>query len=306
MNKVTSKVMISPAEVNRLRQDGESFLLIDVLPKTRYQHIHLPGAENACVYEVTFLQQVAEITADREQRIILYGDSATTHDAGTAADKLQRDGYKEVMVLDGGLEAWQATGYPVEESAETAEQTAPQPADGVYQVDTEQSTIEWAGRNPATTHHGTLKLQSGQVRVEAGEISGRFVIDMNSIENVNLAGDELKTVLEEHLKSDDFFFVKRFSEARFEMTAKPLDAVQPASAPNYSVNGTLHLCGVAAKQEFTATIVPTEEGKLRAVAHFDFDRTRWGVIYGSTKFFKHLGMHLVFDLISLQLRIVTR
>lgn len=40
-------------------------------------------------------------------------------------------------------------------------------------------------------------------------------------------------------------------------------------------------------------------------AHFEFNRTRWGVIYGSSRFFRHLGMHLVFDLISLQLRIVT-
>jgi hypothetical protein len=34
-------------------------------------------------------------------------------------------------------------------------------------------------------------------------------------------------------------------------------------------------------------------------AHFDFDRTRWNVIYGSSRFFEHLGMHLVFDLISI-------
>ena len=43
-----------------------------------------------------------------------------------------------------------------------------------------------------------------------------------------------------------------------------------------------------------------------AEAHFDIDRTRWKVIYGSSRFFKHLGMHLVFDLISIQCRIVFR
>ncbi|MDX2479661.1 MAG: hypothetical protein QNK24_04915 [Desulfuromusa sp.] len=53
-------------------------------------------------------------------------------------------------------------------------------------------------------------------------------------------------------------------------------------------------------------IVAVEDGKVAAEVHFDFDRTRWGVIYGSTKFFKHLGIHLVFDQISLPLRIVTR
>jgi hypothetical protein len=36
-------------------------------------------------------------------------------------------------------------------------------------------------------------------------------------------------------------------------------------------------------------------------AHFDIDRTRWKVIYGSARFFEHLGMHLVFDPISIQI-----
>ena len=41
-------------------------------------------------------------------------------------------------------------------------------------------------------------------------------------------------------------------------------------------------------------------------SHFDIDRTRWGITYGSPRFFERLGMHLVFDLISIQLRIVAR
>jgi len=39
---------------------------------------------------------------------------------------------------------------------------------------------------------------------------------------------------------------------------------------------------------------------------FDIDRTRWNVIYGSSRFFEHLGMHLMFDPISIQIRIVAR
>ena len=31
-----------------------------------------------------------------------------------------------------------------------------------------------------------------------------------------------------------------------------------------------------------------------------------GVIYGSTRFFEHIGMHLVFDLISFQVKIVAK
>ena len=53
-----------------------------------------------------------------------------------------------------------------------------------------------------------------------------------------------------------------------------------------------------------ATITRTPENGLAAEAHFDIDRPRWNIIYGSTRFFEHLGMHLVFDLISIQLRIL--
>ena len=46
------------------------------------------------------------------------------------------------------------------------------------------------------------------------------------------------------------------------------------------------------------------EGRFVAQAHFDFDRTLWNVVYGSGRLFEKLGMHLVNDLISLQLKIV--
>ncbi len=33
-------------------------------------------------------------------------------------------------------------------------------------------------------------------------------------------------------------------------------------------------------------------------------RTKWNIVYGSTRFFEHLGKHLVFDLIGIQVRII--
>ena len=56
---------------------------------------------------------------------------------------------------------------------------------------------------------------------------------------------------------------------------------------------------------FPATFNVLSEGNLTAEAHFDIDRTRWHIRYGSSRFFEHLGMHLVYDLISIQLHIVT-
>jgi len=301
----TSRVTIE--ELNGLLQAGEAPVLLDCLPKARYQQQHLPGAQNACVFEVSFLSQVTAFSADKSRPIVVYGANDQTHDAKTAVGKLLREGYSQVSMLDGGIVAWQNAGYPLEgDLSGENELPAVGLVDGRHQVDIENSLIEWVGRNPNSSHVGTLKLSAGEIRIEAGLVTGNFSIDMTSIENRNLAGNELKPVLEAHLESDDFFFVKMFPEAKFEMKASQTSVAQPVSSPNYQVEGSLSLCGVSAEQNFPATIVTTDEGQLAAEAHFDFDRTRWGVIYGSTKFFEHLGMHLVFDQISLQVRIRTK
>lgn len=306
MQKNTEFRHITVEELLELLQGNEDVLFLDPLPKTRYEQIHAEGAKNACVYEVTFLQQVASICDNKKKLIVVCGVDDETYDATTAVGKLQREGYTNIAILDGGLAAWQQAGCPL--AGESSDQDLPpekQFANGRFQLDLDASVIQWAGRNPNTTHWGTMRLSSGEVNVDSGEVTGEFTIDMNSIDNINLAGDDLKQVLEDHLKSDDFFFVKKFPEAKFKLLAKPLSGNRASSSPNYYVNGELTLCGVSTNQEFDATINQDDSGALIAEAHFDFDRTRWGIIYGSTRFYKHLGMHLVFDLISLQLRVKT-
>ena len=297
---------IAAEELLNLLQGHQEILLLDPLPRSRFEQVHASGAKNACVYEVSFLEQVAALNNDKNKMIVVCGVDKDTYDARTAAIKLRREGYSNIAILEGGLAAWQQAGYPLAgESTDQEPQSEKQLADGRFQIDLESSVIQWAGRNYNTTHWGTLHLSDGEVSVIDGVVSGEFTIDMNSIENINLAGNDLKSVLEDHLKSDDFFFVKKFPEAHFKLLAKPIDHNRNSSSPNYHVKGELTLCGITASQEFDASLLQDENGRLAAEAHFDFDRTYWGVIYGSTRFFKHLGMHLVFDHISLQLRIMT-
>jgi len=58
--------------------------------------------------------------------------------------------------------------------------------------------------------------------------------------------------------------------------------------------------------KFLSTISNLPDGAITAEAHFDFDRTLWNIIYGSSSYFEHLRMHLVFDPISIRLRIIAR
>jgi polyisoprenoid-binding protein YceI len=290
-------------------EEGRDLVVLDTLPGDVYRKRHLPGAKNACVYEVVFSQQVEAVVPDRTREIVVYGSRIVSMDAVAAAEKLARLGYQKVYVLSGGLAAWREASYPLEGEDvggildPGTRLTLPE---GAYLVDTDQSAVEWTGRNPNGRHFGTIKLAGGEITVRGAEISGSFTIDMRTIKNRDLEGNEWQPVLIAHLESDDFFFVKLFPTARFTVTAADLVGDPTLSSPNLEVEGILELRGVRNSISFPATVSTLADGTIVAEAHFDLDRTRWKVIYGSSRFFEHLGMHLVFDPITIQLRIVTR
>ncbi len=298
---------LSPKELYHWMEENKKFYLIDTLVSDHFRRIHLPNSTNACVFEVTFIDQVKAITEDEDAEIVLYGSSTRSMDAVKAAEKLDQEGYRHINVLRGGIEAWRSAGLSLEgEAVDEPDdpQTLLKLEDRSYRVDTDQSIIEWTGRNPNMTHFGNIKIATGELAVKDGIITGTFDIDMNSITNINLEGDELQPVLIAHLISDDFFLTKLFPTAKFKIVSSTPVKEPFLSVPNYEINGALELRGVKAQQDFMATVTKTPENGLTAEAHFDIDRTRWNIIYGSTRFFEHLGMHLIFDLISIQVRIV--
>jgi rhodanese-related sulfurtransferase/polyisoprenoid-binding protein YceI len=309
MKNLNTYKELNPKELYQWIEEKRNFTLIDTLKSDSFARRHLKTAVNACVFEVTFVDQVNGITDDKNSVIVLYGASKRSFDAVTAAEKLTQKKYKSIYVLKGGIEAWLSEGFSLEGVA-VSEPYDPQTLltidDGSYKIDTDQSIIQWSGRNPTTTHFGTVEIASGEIIVTDGIITGKFDINMNSIQNKSLEGDELQPVLIDHLKSEDFFLTKVFPTAIYEIN-KALPVKEPfLSCPNYEISGNLELRGVKVQQDFMATVTKTPENNLMAEAHFDIDRTKWGIIYGSTRFFESLGMHMVFDLISLQIRIVTK
>lgn len=300
---------ITAGKLKKLMTENADVLLIDTLPAEVHARRRIPGAKNACVYEVVFPDRVRELAPRLDQFIILYGSSRRSRDSRAAAEKLLRLGYSKVHVLEGGIAAWQQEGLAVAgNQAFAAEDPATRLAieDRIYRVDVERSLIEWTGRNANNKHVGSVRLSDGEIRVSAGAIGGHFEIDMRSIRNYNLEGDELQPVLIAHLESDDFFFVKLFPKAAFTITSGKLAAAPCLSAPNAVFEGRLALRGIERPIRFPATVTRPADGGIAAEAHFDIDRTRWNAIYGSARYFEHLGMHMVFDLVSIEVRIVAR
>ena len=106
-----------------------------------------------------------------------------------------------------------------------------------------------------------------------------------------------------HLKNDDFFSVPTFPTAKFEtLSLKPIEGATPGSV-NWSITGALTLRGVTAEITFPAVIAMKPEGTLVAQAEVAIDRTRWGAVYGSGKFFARLAHHVVNDEVQLHLKL---
>jgi polyisoprenoid-binding protein YceI len=302
---MNSTRQISLDELTSQLAEIPATLIIDVLSAEEFKSAHLPGARNACVFDMTFLDDVKKLAPDLVTPLILYSSSVRNLASHTAAEKLAAAGYTHLADYRGGLENWRAAGHAVEGYADAVVPES-KTRDGTHQIDLDKSKVEWTGRNLIGAHSGTLKLREGNIQIENGRpMRGSFSLEMQSIECTDLTDGNMRGILETHLKSDDFFDVSRFPEAVFLLSQiTPLQDAPPGN-PNCEITGDLNLKGATRNLVFRAILAPTPEGLLAVDAHFDIDRTQWNVLYGSGKFYEKLGKHLVNDEISLTIKIIT-
>ena len=294
---------ISPARLAEWLAGGSPPLIVDVLPEPSFQAARLPGACNACVFEVAFVGKMKDLAPDPSDPVVLYGASARSKDVEEAARKLAENGFSSLHFLVGGLEAWRACGMPLEGNGEQGESGL---ADGSYRLDRSASYLKWEGRNLANGHEGTVGLGDGEATVVDGRLAGGcFVVDMTAIRCTDIEDKDTNRVLIDHLESDDFFLTSRFPRATFVLRGTAPIANRNPGLPDTRFFGTLGLRGVDGDLEFEGTLT-MKDGALIAQTQFDLDRTRWRVLYGSGRFFERLGMHLVNDLVSLRLKIVLK
>ncbi|MEZ5302305.1 MAG: YceI family protein [Verrucomicrobiales bacterium] len=279
--------------------------LLDVRLSDDYEAAHLAGAANNCVFEVAFAERLSKTAPDPAALTVVYGAHGGSREAEMAAEKLRRAGFRDVRILEGGIEAASAAGLAVESGDPVPPE--PPPLDGAHPIDLAESRFEWLGRNLLNKHWGSAKFSGGQLTFDQGTLAGGdFTIDLRTLDCADLDGSPLHDVLVAHLHSDDFFDVENHPEASFTIRgATPVAGAAPGS-PNVSIRGDLTIRGQTHPVEFAAATGRTESGHAAAQAAFSIDRTRWGILYGSGKFFHRLAGHLVNDLIEIQVRIVTR
>jgi len=105
----------------------------------------------------------------------------------------------------------------------TAEETKTEnsSASEIYKIDVLKSTTTYIGSKPTGKHNGKVGISKGFFRVENHEITGgKMILDINTISVDDIMDQNMslgKSVLINHLKSDDFLDVQNYPTGAFEV-----------------------------------------------------------------------------------------
>ncbi|MDD2985889.1 YceI family protein [Flavobacterium sp.] len=193
----------------------------------------------------------------------------------------------------------------VKETAEPIDAAVASETSNSFKVDTAKSVVEWVGSKPTGKHNGTIALSSGEIFLNNGKVeSGNFIFDMASIQVLDLKPGDGKEDLEAHLKglekeedADHFFNIKKFPEAKFELTS--VETVEGKT----TMTGNLTIKEITKSVSFPALL--TVDGNTLNISSepFMINRTNWGVNYASKSVFDNLKDKFVNDDIELKVNL---
>lgn len=164
-------------------------------------------------------------------------------------------------------------------------------------TDPVKSKIHWTGKKiVGNSHNGELKLKSGVLELKNDQITkGSFVVDMNSMTNLDLEDKDYNAKLIGHLKSDDFFSVEKYPTATFNVKKSTKFTNGKATVTgDITIKGTTKL----------VTAVVTKGSDNTYSTRLELDRSQFDVRYGSNSFFDNLGDKAIDNIFVLDITIV--
>ncbi|MBL86598.1 MAG: lipid-binding protein [Winogradskyella sp.] len=191
------------------------------------------------------------------------------------------------------------------EEAETkaAEEAAVAKSTAVtFKADTDRSTIVWKGFKPTGSHEGTISIKEGNIAVNDKTVeSGKFTIDMSTIVVTDIPeSEEGNAKLQGHLSGPDFFDVKGFPTAEFEVTGLENKEGKTMLSGNLTMKGETNNISFPVKTSFDEDMMTLKSET------FTIDRSKWNIKYGSKSFFDDLGDKFINDDIELTVNLVAK
>ncbi len=101
-------------ELNKLMSSGEDYAIIEALPKSEYDHGHIPGALSMPLE--TLAAEAPKQLTDKSLKIVTYCASADCAASTKAAEILEGLGYTDVSDYVGGKEDWKSAGLRLDGS----------------------------------------------------------------------------------------------------------------------------------------------------------------------------------------------
>jgi len=158
-----------------------------------------------------------------------------------------------------------------------------------------KSVLKWTGNKIGGSHNGEIKVKSGYVEFNKGEIiGGEVVMDMKSITNTDLKDEGSNQKLVGHLKSEDFFGVEKYPTSTFKITK-----ASKFKDGKATLTGVLTIKG---KSENILADVTKNGNTYSSLAKVD--RSKFDVRYGSKSFFDNLGDKAIDDTFILDIQLV--
>lgn len=165
---------------------------------------------------------------------------------------------------------------------------------GEFNINVEETTINWLGKKVTGEHYGSLGVVDGSFKLSNGElVSGKVIADVSSITVEDIEDAEMNAKLTGHLASEDFFNTAEYPEAVLEVT----------SSADGMATGTLTIKGISNDVSFPYEVSSTESG-VDVTGTFMVDRTSYDIKYNSGKFFDNLGDKMIDDEFELSFKAV--
>ena len=163
-----------------------------------------------------------------------------------------------------------------------------------YQLNTEASKLNWTGKAAFNAYalSGTLKAKFGKLSIDKDTIFElTLVVDMLSLDHEN---KDLKS----HLRSKDFFDVKKFKEAHFLLSNTPKIQIDQAQ-----IQGQMKIKDKA-KQETLRIAISNNGNQIELAFKTTLDRLDYGITYNSPSLFKKLKQNAIADTFVLEGKLV--